>query len=96
MALNKIVHLANDPTENSGFKKTRGFKKQIVEKDDDNEAPKSIRLFHQRRLRSSNDNFSTERNKRNEERTIKLPANIDLIRIHFYATFQLDLQKKIL
>jgi len=93
MALNKIVHLANDPTENSGFKKTRGFKKP-PEKDDENEAPKIIKLFHQRRLRSSNANFSAERSKRNEERTIEFPANIDLIRIHFYTIFQQDLQKK--
>jgi len=93
MALNKIVHLANDSFENNGFKKKRGFKK-TVEKEDDNEAPKTIRLVHQRRLRLSNTSFSTDRSKRNEERSIKFPANIDLIRIHFYAIFQLDLQKK--
>ena len=93
MALNRIVHLANDPTENQGFKKKRGFTK-IVEQVEESDAPKVIRLFHQNRLRSSNSNFSRDRSVRNKERSIELLAHIDLVRIHFYSIFQFDLQKK--
>lgn len=93
MPLNKIVHLANDLSENLGFKKKRGFKK-TVEVEEETDAPKLIKRFHQRRLIISNENFSAERSKRGEERSIKLPGNIDLIRIHFYSIFQLDLQQK--
>jgi hypothetical protein len=91
MALNRIVYLANPSSDNEGFRKQRGWTPKP--EDEEDESPKRIHAVHQQRLRSSNVSFFVNRRQRNSERTLELPAVIDLIQMHFYAIFNFSLRK---
>lgn len=93
MAQNKHHYLRNQQDQNDGFKKTRGFKKVELPEDEE-ETPKTIAAFQKERLRNDNLLFYSQRKVRKERKTIEIPESIDLIRIYFFAVFNLDLQKK--
>lgn len=94
MPNNKHIYLRNPVNTNDGFKKTRGFKPPEIEEEDIR--PKVIEGFQKEKLRSSNIRFYSLRKQRKEAKSLIKAVDIDLIRIHFFCVFNLDLQKKFL
>lgn len=95
MANNPHKYLRNEQGKNHGFKKQRGFSNPKVE-DEDEPLPPVIKPFQKDKLRLSTALLYRQRRIRREEKTLNIPVNIDLIRIHFFTVFGLDLQKKFL
>lgn len=94
MPQNRHVFLINVRKENPKFKRTRGWK-PVEEKDIQNPPQsKFIKDFQKDKLRNDNANFYSQRKNRNENRVIKFPKSIDLIRIYFHTVFNADLTKK--
>src|SRR4051812_23439472 len=94
MAGNKHVFLINEKANNPKFNRQRGRKPNDNEQPEEPPQPKFIKDFQKERLRNDHANFYTQRKSRNESRAIQFPKVIDLVRIHFYAVFNHDLNKK--
>lgn len=92
MPPNLHKYLKNVPGQNNGFRKKRGFKKP-EEIEQQEELPKKIQIFQKDRLRRSNALFYSQRKIRKEEKSLSIPSDIDLIRVHFFVVFNLSLQK---
>ncbi|PSL27546.1 S8 family peptidase [Chitinophaga ginsengisoli] len=90
---NRFVYLSNQWQNNESFKRQRGFTTSNEREEEDAE-PKTIREFQKDRLRTSYAEFFTKQRVRNENRAIHFDANIDLIKISFYVTFNDDLKRK--
>ncbi len=91
MANNLHKYLKNEPDRNDGFKKKRGFKK---EEEEDEPIPKVITAAQKEYLRVAANRFGERRARRIAEKTLQIPGNIELVRINFFAVFNLDLQTK--
>lgn len=89
---NAIVYLKNEPQHNEGFKKQRGFRRPEPTDDE----PKTIYSLRKDQLRQSSIQFTTDQNLRARQRSLDVPRTIDFIIIHFFAFFNLDLQRKFL
>jgi subtilisin family serine protease len=94
MAENQHKYLKNEPNQNDGFKKTRGWTPK--EEPEEPEPPKRIQAFQKDRLRIANALVYSQRKQRRDEKTLEISGNIELIRLHFFVEFNIDLQKKFL
>ncbi|GAA4458805.1 S8 family serine peptidase [Rurimicrobium arvi] len=100
MKKNRHVLLLNPKSDKPKFNRQRnvsGKKPDVVSVDDDEQTvlqSKVIKETRKDRLRLNNAELYRNRKIRNENRTIKLPQNIDLIKIHFFCNFNSDLKKK--
>lgn len=95
MAENKHVYLKNQPSSNAGFKKTRNV--QTNGKDDEEEEIELSKLpnpSQQDRLRRANVILYSERKQRRDQRTIEVPAIIELIFVRFIKVFNESLKKE--
>lgn len=93
MALYKHAYLRNDQDGNEGFRKTRNVAPKEEDQDDE-ERPKILTDRQKERLRNDNLIFYKQRRRRKDIKTLGVPGEIDLIRIHFFTTFNADLRKK--
>lgn len=87
-----FLFLKNDITAREKFNKQRAFRPKKEEEEE--EQPKIPRPFHQQRLQAATRLFNYERGKRQKNRTIDVPATIDVIRIHFLKRIDTNLQRK--
>jgi subtilisin family serine protease len=98
MTSNKLhLYLTNPKELTSGFKKQRNVNGNRDHKEEEEqELPKTPSPAHQERLREAYLSFISEKRIRQQQRIIEVPESIDLLTIHFYKRFELDLQKKFL
>lgn len=96
--MNRHVYLNNDKSNHPKFNRQRnvsnGKSNAKSEDNDEQNEPKIIQEYQKENLRSLNADFFYKRKYRTERRSIELPAYIDLIKIKFYNTFNLDLRNK--
>lgn len=90
---NKHLYLKNSKNQNTGFNRKRGFK-PVETNEQEEDKPKTIKLFQIHNLRSNYTTFIEARETRYAHRTIEFPAYIDLIQIHFFSIFNTDLRNK--
>ncbi|TWV96235.1 hypothetical protein [Chitinophaga pinensis] len=90
---NRFVFLTNQWQNNPSFNRQRGYTPGN-EREVETTEPKTIQEFQKDRLRRNSAEFFTKRRSRNESRTIHFDANIDLVKISFYVTFNGDLKRK--
>ncbi|MET0463055.1 MAG: S8 family peptidase [Chitinophagaceae bacterium] len=92
-----FVYLKNDVNAKDKFKKQRAIVKRPVQStDEEDEHEPMPRHFHQRRLYASIRLFDRERSIRNRNRSLKVNAIIDVVRLHFFVRIDPKLQKKFL
>ncbi len=94
---NHFVLLLNEKSAQIGFDRQRnvgGATANNADVEVDYIEPKIIQEFQKERLRLDNVSFEFKRISRQRKRTISLPHSIDLIQIHFFKVFDLDLQKQ--
>lgn len=88
----KHVYLNNRKSEQSGFNRKRGFKKE--EEEDETQIELSIKSFQVANLRDYYNEYNNSYQSRLTNRTIEFPSYIDLIEIHFFVTFNVSLKSK--
>jgi hypothetical protein len=94
MPNNKHVFLINEKTGNPKFNRQRGRKQDDKQEVEIPPQPKFIKDFQKENFRNDNVNFYSQRKLRNENRTVKFPKSIDLVRLFFHVVFNADLNKK--
>lgn len=95
--MNRHIFLNNTKTDNPKFNRQRnvGGGKKINQENDQEESnePKIIKEFQKERFRNNNAIFYLKKKQRKENRTIQFPVFIELIKIKFYNTFNIELKK---
>jgi len=95
MTDNKHVYLKNEPSSNDGFKKTRNVQTNgIDDEEEEIELSKLPNPAQQDRLRRANAILYSERKQRRDQRTIEVPATIELIIVRFIKVFNESLKKE--
>lgn len=93
MPNNKHAYLKNEPQENDGFKKKRYVSSPEVTEEEE-EHSKILTVTQKERLRGDNVLFYAQRRRRRDRKTLEIPVEVDLVRIHFFTVFDADLQNK--
>ena len=95
--MNRFTFLNNPKSDNPKFNRQRnvsgGRKSTQNEGEVESDESKIIQEFQKDRLRGFNVSLYSKMKLRNEKRTIKFPAYVDLVRIRFYNTFNSELKK---
>lgn len=90
---NRHVYLRNPSGTNDGFKKTRN-----AQPDSEDEPELDFSKFptepQQQRLRVATNTFNAERQQRQQDRSIQVPAIIDVVVIYFFKVFNQSLTKE--
>ncbi|QOW10601.1 hypothetical protein Q73A0000_09560 [Kaistella flava (ex Peng et al. 2021)] len=88
---NRIIYLNNESAQKIGFNKKRNVNKEQTENTN-----RTISEVKKHYFRTYKESFLVQRTEREINRSLDLPYTIDLIKIHFYKSFDNDLHKTFL
>ena len=86
---NKHVFLKNEISTNPTFSRKRGFSSNVKDSDQREERVEDKILDSNRinQFRKYYNQFTSDRERRRERRTIEFPSVIDIVEISFFKTF---------